>query len=995
MSTSLHPIKVFVASPGDVAEERGRLPAIVERVNRRVARAAGLHLQLWRWEEDAVPGLGEPQTLINPEVDQADIVVLLLWSRLGTPTARAASGTVEELERAFERWERTGRPRVLPYHCRRKLDPFTVDLDQLAGVKALVTQLQKKALLKTYTTVEELEQVLEDHLGAVAREIAAERAAPAAVRAARPRPPADPWPEHLTWLVEEFSEIRVAGFAEGNVPTLPMGRVFVPLHLLVRRDDERGGRKGSVDAADVAMGHGGLTDLLRRTRWALVGDPGAGKTTVLRYIAWRLARHHRGLDDDAPAALGFEGEAPRPLFLSLPQIADQLRERLGPKRPDVRRADWLAVLRWRLEGDPEPALKAGNVLVLFDSLDEVADPADRRWLAAAIRHLAHWFPGPAHSPNRFGLACRTRAWGDDADFVGFEVARLRPLDTEQVREFVEKWFGVVSGGAPDLRDGLLGTIRSNASVRRIATNPQLLTMLCALYLGQRSLPEARAMLYRQVVDHLLRAHREALKSRGGEYRVRRLLRKLAWHMHAGAPDEPPRDTLSLEDAARWLAREADDHDVDRARHEFLHDLEVHTGLLTTEGPYVRFIHRTFQEFLVAEHLASLERPARSMGPNAYEPTWAEVVGLTAGVIAESNVEKLTRYLADLAGDGGGDLAARARRVATAALCLVDLEAYGLSEDDLRPVHEGLAAVMPVLEDPRHDAPNRVRIEVANGLGRVRDPRLREEDRWVDLPAGTFWRGAAEGDEDAFDDERPAGPVDLWAFRIHRWPVTVQEYRPFVEVGYRDREWWSPEGWDWREKEDILAPKDWGDQLAHSNHPVVGVSWYEAVAFCNWLNATDRGDHRRRGWIIRLPTEAEWERAARGLLPASPDARKTRRFPWGDDPPEGRCNFELRYRGTTPVGVFPLGNSPDGLWDCAGNVWEWSIEPQVPYEQPTRPNPYAPVTAKGRGRAFRGGAWRDVPGNCRVSFRYEYAPEVRFADVGFRPVAAPPPRTLVP
>jgi formylglycine-generating enzyme required for sulfatase activity len=958
MASEVRHLKVFVASPGDVAEERRRLPAVIERVNKRVRRL-GYALDLWRWEADALPGIGDVQALINPELDAADIVVLLVWTRLGTPTPRAPSGTVEEVQRAIER-----RHRVLPYHCRRPVDPMAVDLDQLVRVRDFVQWLNERALLKSYTEADELASLVEDHLVEVVERIAAP------VEEARPA--VDPWSAYLAYVAREHAYIPLQGFASADLRSLALDRVFVRLSMWAPRTGLE--RDGGFDT-----GRADLPDLLRATRWALVGDPGAGKTTVLRYVALRLAKYHLGRDPDAGRELGFEGTPPHPLYLRLPDVADKLRQRPGPPRAAVSQADWIAAL----DGLGCPTTLDG-VLVLFDGLDEVRDGADRRWLAASIRELANRFAGPDERPNRFGVACRTRAWGEGAELHDFADARLLPLDAEQVGDFVGKWFSAVPHDADALREGLRATIRANEAVRRIATNPQLLTMLCLLYVAQRSLPEARALLYTEVINQRLRRPGRGLERWGGEEKVRRLLRRLAWHMHADDPARAPRDTLSVEDAARLLAPDATGGDVEAALGDLLHDLEVHAGLLTTEGANLRFLHRTFQEFLVAEHLAGLDEPAAAMGERAYESGWAEVVGLTAALIARRNEDKLRAYLAALAG-GGGELPVRAARVATAAICLTDLEAFHLPDTVIEPVTAGLAEVLPVLTDPQQRTPAAVRIAVADGLGRIRDPRLNDRDRWVDMPAGTFWRGAAPDDSDAEDNEKPAGHVELWAFRIHRWPVTVEEFAPFVELGYQEEEWWSPEGWAWRTRRRITAPAGWESQQSGRNHPVVGLSWYEACAWCRWTDSTSRGDHRARGWEIRLPTEAEWERAVRGLI----DEGVPRLYGWGEFGPSWHGNIGRAYGDTTPVGVFPAGHNAQGLWDCTGNVWEWCNDLGLEYRQPEVPNPFVNFDGRSSRRTLRGGAWTSLPSRCRVSYRLGHRAQLRLGVFGFRPVAAPP------
>jgi formylglycine-generating enzyme required for sulfatase activity len=256
-----------------------------------------------------------------------------------------------------------------------------------------------------------------------------------------------------------------------------------------------------------------------------------------------------------------------------------------------------------------------------------------------------------------------------------------------------------------------------------------------------------------------------------------------------------------------------------------------------------------------------------------------------------------------------------------------------------------------------------RIEAADLLGQVGDPRL-EEDNWVKIPAGTFLMGAQTRnkkdrnyDPVIWDEESPVHEVRLRRFRIGRFPVTVQEFGVFIAAGgYAARKHWV-EGFD-----NFQEPENWAEQKQYPNRPVVGVSWYEASAYCSWAGG-------------RLPTEAEWERAARGP--------KGRRYPWGDEPPldHSRANYGGSLAHPTPVGLFPKGNSSEWLCDMLGNVWEWCEDFYGLYETGSQENPTGPKD--GAYKVVRGGAWNIHPQFVRVSNRNRYEPMFRYSNFGFR------------
>jgi formylglycine-generating enzyme required for sulfatase activity len=147
------------------------------------------------------------------------------------------------------------------------------------------------------------------------------------------------------------------------------------------------------------------------------------------------------------------------------------------------------------------------------------------------------------------------------------------------------------------------------------------------------------------------------------------------------------------------------------------------------------------------------------------------------------------------------------------------------------------------------------------------------------------------------------------FFIGKYPITNRQYAPFIAAGgYTDRTWWTDGGWTHRARHGWTEPRYWGqDGFNHPDAPVMGVTWFEAAAFCRWLSADI-------GVEVAPPTEQQWQRAAQG-----DDGRA---FPWGStDPTREVCNWARHHNGTTPVTLHPAGASPFGVMDMSGNVWE--------------------------------------------------------------------------
>jgi formylglycine-generating enzyme required for sulfatase activity len=228
---------------------------------------------------------------------------------------------------------------------------------------------------------------------------------------------------------------------------------------------------------------------------------------------------------------------------------------------------------------------------------------------------------------------------------------------------------------------------------------------------------------------------------------------------------------------------------------------------------------------------------------------------------------------------------------------------------------------------------------------------------VRVPAGEFLMGSdPKVDKDASANEQPQHRLYLPEFYIGKYPVTNEQYAAFVKATRQT----APQYW---KKSQIPTGKE--------NHPVVNVSWKDVVAFGQWLSQAS-------GKVTRLPTEAEWEKAARG--------GDGWIYPWGNDPPTTKlCNFVGNVGATTPVGQYPAGTSPCGALDMAGNVWEWTGSLYGPY-------PYQPEDGRnspdGKGeRVVRGGSWLDFQRYARCAVRDGFVP-VNFGTlIGFRVVVS--------
>ncbi|MCB0051976.1 MAG: formylglycine-generating enzyme family protein, partial [Caldilinea sp.] len=286
--------------------------------------------------------------------------------------------------------------------------------------------------------------------------------------------------------------------------------------------------------------------------------------------------------------------------------------------------------------------------------------------------------------------------------------------------------------------------------------------------------------------------------------------------------------------------------------------------------------------------------------------------------------------------------------------------------------ESFEWVLPVLYT---SAPDKALISVPVAEQEVSTPPVAFD--WVEIPAGPFLMGSDKRkDGQAWDSEQPQHMMTLPAYRIARVPVTVAQFAAFVEAtGYKtdaekDGKAYSYTGskWDWVQGANWRHPRGpESDVRQKQAHPVTCVTFRDVVGFCEWAS-------RVTGTTVRLPSEAEWEKAARGT-----DGRI---YPWGDaKPTKEHCNFDMNVGDTTPVGALPKGNTPFGLLDMAGNVWERTSTKWVGNYENYRPDDSLERDAK---RTVRGGSFYGFDRFVRCACRN--AVDTPDGDVGFRVVS---------
>ena len=793
---------------------------------------------------------------------------------------------------------------------------------------------------------------------------------------------------------------------------------------------------------------------------ALLGEPGAGKSTALYKLAL-----------DAAQARLLKGAARLPLLL---ELADY---RAYPTPFDFVQAIWHKRLGNGL--DLTEQLRKGGLLLLFDALNEMpfeSMSAYREKVAAFNRFVGAW-PG-----NTFVFTCRSR---DYSEPMGLPQVEIERLGDERIQDFLEKRLGAELAALSWER-------LEKAPLLDLVRNPYYLNMLTYLVAQGQHWPASRAALFRSFVNTLIERERQKkhpgwpdVGAEKGAAALSQAFIALAGQMQPiGEGTRLPRPA-----ACAYLPAEVtikgETIPLDPAQ---TLNLGLAASLLDTEPgaddqEQIKFYHHQLQEYFAARHLLARFEAGDALAAHWHQPRTRREMP-PHGELGPSEPlppppptgwEEPTILAAGLCAAPGEFLAAvRTLNPVLAARCLLE---PGLPELPVQ-IEAVQRALLGDIADKRIHL--RARLAAGDALGRLGDPRFEEIlvdgvrlllPLFVEIPGGSFGMGSTRlqvwqlkrGGFSA-QDELPRHPLTLPNFWMGQFPVTNAEMRRFWEAGgYEDERYWptaaakawqrgedtedkaqsdlmqawralqenplqfldgmrrrgvNPEtiesweklaSWDEAQMSELVEkfygerdrsqPNFWDDERFNNpGQPVVGVTWYESLAYCAWLTEQIAAVGGQRSEIthlssaqqrllqriaegelhVTLPSEAQWEYAARG---PSTGLGLGRVYPWGPRfASESANTYEGRLLRPSPVGIYPQGVSSHGLHDLSGSVWEWTRSQYRPY-------PYASdgrddLAAEGY-RVVRGGSWLYASRNARCAFRNRFLPSFFNNLIGFR------------
>ena len=813
--------------------------------------------------------------------------------------------------------------------------------------------------------------------------------------------------------------------------SLQLDHVYVNLHTTTQemRTGLRVGEQHTLTA---------LEAVARHPQVVILGDPGSGKSTFVNYLAFCLASAWCAPTENWLEKLpGWDSGklgSVIPIPVTLREFAQWVPSEVATPTPHHL---WeFLVSRWKdkkLECVAEPlhqCLEEGTAMVLLDGLDETSKEEQLGWVSAAVRSFMQ-----RYSRSRMLVTCRVLPFQDlRRHFQGIPDFELAPFTQKQIDGFIESWYAELHRAKQikprqevEVLTGRLQEAVRRPDLQQLAPNPLLLTVIALVHTHKGHLPDARALLYEETIEILLWRWEQS-KVPGQQQEVgllqllqqaqrtdvdlKRILWELAFTAHRqGRTGHDGVADIGEMDLIQAMAALHPQHSLDWGK-AVVATIKLRAGLLVERVPgRFTFPHRTFQEYLAGAHLAAQTDFSQQAAELAGEyAVWREVILLGVGrlVYLSGDIEKPLALIAELCPvEIKEDSIAYWHKQWLAGdivkeIGLNRVKDRGLGRELLPRVQTRLVSVM-------RNSPlsPRERAETGNTLAAIGDHRFREDAWWlpyepllgfVEIPSGPFQMG----------EKGAITNIEIpYTYYIARYPVTQAQFQAFVDdCGYEDERLWVEAKtvgvWETGKVQGLFddkpkprqQPRNSVPPFGLSNHPVIGITWYEALAYCRWLTGKLRawehtpeplqtllktGDGTGIPWSIILPNEREWEKAARGWT----DARK---YPWGDEPDSSRANYdETNINATSAVGCFSKGKSPYEVEEMSGNVWEWTRNIPEPRawssRQDHRPEP-------NQFHIIRGGSWGDGAGlmQCGHSdgFRSVYS-DKRF---GFRVVASP-------
>ena len=712
-----------------------------------------------------------------------------------------------------------------------------------------------------------------------------------------------------------------------------------------------------------------LSSLLDNSpRAILLGEAGAGKSTFFRYITLTIA--------DAILSKN-KNKALQELQVSWPKLPipvyAPLRELAYISTKSKNESYFIEILLEYfsdLTGEVIPPVVfestfQENVLVLLDGLDEISDFDQRSVIIEKIEHFLKRYPNTI-----CWISCRPTAYYGSARLGSdFKLLEVQSFSQEQIGNFVRRWYtevekhNVDSNGSYEkinrsakiAADDLLVSLRKSETLNLLAANPLILTAIVIVHYSKTKLPERRAELFETCVQALLGGWDIAKRGLGAK--------KLMWPASDSFSIKARRTqleyialgmsqnkviSLSEREVLEILSQDSpkfrDEPNAKEQAQKFIDAIAQRGGLFTEyQSDRYRFVHRSFQDYLAGRRIGRLDKYREFVHERLSDNWWDDSFRLAIAYQSARDPERAQKIIEEILAHISELPQGRALLLASESLFESDRTTLPLSlQTDVT------SKLLSQMEKKNIDLKLRFRMGILAGL--LGDPR--------DLTEMVLVSG---GEYKIYDEHDDFLVTELHPFKISKYPVTNSEFQKFInERCYENPKHWSASGWEWKNSMQIDCPFYWRDAKFNSpNQPVVGVSWYEAQAYANWIGK-------------RLPSELEWQASAAGPSGFT--------WPWGNEFIEFACNHSsLNLHAPSPVGIFRNTSRSSEIFDLSGNVWEWTLSAYTGQSIIDLEHGDVP----GAARILKGGSWFGNWSDTKTSNRRWLNPGARQFNFGFR------------
>lgn len=688
------------------------------------------------------------------------------------------------------------------------------------------------------------------------------------------------------------------------------------------------------------------------------GEPGSGKSTFIKYMVRSELEKNSNI---VPFVISLESfgkfiEKKEPINMC--KSADLLIEYILQEYPQKR--------FYFDKNTLDEIFTQGLGWIFFDGFDEIDSNDAKNKVITLINFVFDYWE------CKILVTTRPYAIDEYNSLKDFQTIYIDCLHMRQIEEYISNFAKIIDVNQYLIdANGLINIIRSNPAINDLSRTPVMLTFICLIYFVKDEIPESRYEIIDKIIKWLIETKYSSIDK---QEEIIRKYASIAFDMFSSSSPQKEIESNKLLLYADSQSKDA-----------FFNSLNK-VGIIikcggTGKSERYSFWHFCFEEYLTAKSLCNYSPYDYNYLLNKwFDKEWQEVIVFYSACLLNTEnakiinfVNKICDFLLSL------DLVKCIKGTSLLGIILKEIypQISFLNNTNFNKLKERVKIVF-VKDLPEISVIDKCNAAIAYGLGG--DERFFDFDRtFSKINSGYYYIGAQNRknyrrkfDPKATEFECPVKKIFLNEFEIRKYPITVQEYEEFIQKGgySASKEIWTEEGLIWRNNNEVRYPRNWRKQMYLRNSPVTGISWYEAVAYCNWLTATSHDKY-----IYYLPTESQWEYSyASSYNINNADNQKI------------NCYIEQGdIQMKTPVGIFPESTSQNGMTDMLGNVEEWCADSWHMSLSLCPKDGSALVDPDEIGAVTRGGSTIRTKRLCRYTYRARCNKNTRYDTIGFRVV----------